>query len=79
MIVKSVKKTGRVIISHEAPLTSGFGAELSARIQEMCFLNLEAPIQRVCGYDTPFPHIQERFYYPDMLKVFESIKYITKY
>jgi 2-oxoisovalerate dehydrogenase E1 component beta subunit len=74
MVRNSVKKTGRVIVSHEAPLTSGFGAEISAKITEDCFLYLEAPIKRVCGYDTPFPHVGEAFYYPDRFKVFEAIK-----
>ncbi|KAM9991553.1 hypothetical protein ACTFIZ_004953 [Dictyostelium cf. discoideum] len=73
-VVESVKKTGRVVISHEAPKTGGWAAEISATIQERCFLHLEAPIQRVCGYDTPFPLIFEKFYVPDHLKNFESIK-----
>lgn len=74
MVRNSVKKTGRVIVSHEAPLTCGFGAEISAKIVEDCFLHLEAPIKRVCGYDTPFPHVTELFYYPDRFKVFDAIK-----
>lgn len=73
-VEQSVKKTGRAIIVHEAPLTSGFGAELSARIQETCFLHLEAPVQRVTGWDTPFPYIHEPFYLPDKWRVFDSIK-----
>lgn len=59
-VSNSVKKTGRALIAHEAPKTSGFGAEISSQIQERCFLHLEAPVKRVCGYDTPFPHIYER-------------------
>lgn len=54
-LIASVNKTGRCIITHEAPVTAGMGAEISAKLQENCFLRLEAPIQRVCGYDTPFP------------------------
>ncbi|RLN60238.1 hypothetical protein BBJ28_00001386, partial [Nothophytophthora sp. Chile5] len=54
-IEHSVRKTGRLVISHEAPKSGGFAAEISSSIQERCFLSLEAPIQRVCGYDTPFP------------------------
>jgi len=73
-VEKSVKKTGRLLISHEAPKTSGFGAEIAAAIQEKCLLYLEAPIARVCGYDTPFPLIFEKFYVPDELKNFEAIK-----
>jgi len=75
----SVKKTGRVLIAHEAPKTCGLGAELSAFIQDSCFVHLEAPITRVCGYDTPFPHIHEKFYYPDQYKVFEAIKSVLEF
>ena len=59
IIIKSVRKTGRCVIVHEAPKTSGFGSELSASIQELCFDNLESPIQRVAGWDTPFPPTTE--------------------
>jgi 2-oxoisovalerate dehydrogenase E1 component beta subunit len=75
----SVKRTGRLIVAHEAPVTAGFAAEVSAKIQERCFLHLEAPIQRVCGYDTPFPMIFEKYYMPDELKVFEAIKTTTRF
>lgn len=54
-VEKSVRKTGKLIVSHEAPKTCGLGAEIAACIQERCFFSLEAPIMRVCGYDTPFP------------------------
>src|ERR1700730_3944953 len=57
-IEASVRKTGRCVIVHEATLTSGFGAELSALVQETCFHHLEAPIRRVAGWDTPYPHTQ---------------------
>lgn len=73
-VVKSVMKTGRMIVSHEAPRTSGFGAEIVSTVQEQCFLSLESPVQRVCGYDVPFPLIFEKYYVPDYLKVFEAIK-----
>jgi len=73
-VEKSVKKTGRLVISHEAPRTSGFGAEIAADVQERCFLYLKAPLQRVCGYDTPFPLVFEKYYVPDSLKVYEAIK-----
>ncbi|XP_051574228.1 2-oxoisovalerate dehydrogenase subunit beta, mitochondrial-like [Myxocyprinus asiaticus] len=73
-VCKSVVKTGRLLISHEAPVTGGFAAEISSTVQEECFLNLEAPINRVCGYDTPFPHIFEPFYIPDKWKCFEAVK-----
>jgi 2-oxoisovalerate dehydrogenase E1 component beta subunit len=68
-IVASVRKTGRCIVLHEATLTSGFGAELSALVQESCFYNLEAPILRVAGWDTPYPHAQEWAYYPGPTRV----------
>lgn len=63
-IVRSVTKTGRCLIVHEATRTSGFGAELSALIQERCFYHLEAPVVRVTGWDTPYPHAQEWDYFP---------------
>lgn len=78
-VCESVRKTGRCIITHEAPVTSGLGAEISARIQEECFLNLEAPIQRVCGYDTHFPLIFEKFLIPDWRKLLEETKKIVRY
>lgn len=68
-IAESVKKTGRVVIAHEAPVTSGFGAEIAARIVETCFWSLEAPIKRCCGLDTPFPNSWEEEYLPDANRV----------
>ena len=59
-VFASVNKTGRCIVSHEAPITGGFGAEVAAAVQEECFLRLEAPVDRVCGYDTPFPLAHEK-------------------
>lgn len=75
----SVKKTGRLIVSHEAPSTNGFGAEISSKIQERCFLHLEAPIQRVCGFDTHFPYAWEEFYLPSPARVLAAIKTSVKY
>ncbi len=63
-IVESVKKTGRVVVVHEAPKTCGFGAELVALINEKAFLHLEAPPMRVTGFDTPFPYTLEMEYLP---------------
>jgi len=68
-IQASVQKTGRCVIVHEATLTSGFGAELSALVQETCFYHLEAPIMRVAGWDTPYPHAQEWDYFPGPARV----------
>ncbi|MBZ9920341.1 MULTISPECIES: alpha-ketoacid dehydrogenase subunit beta [unclassified Mesorhizobium] len=68
-IVASVKKTGRCVVVHEATLTSGFGAELVALVQENCFYHLEAPVARVAGWDTPYPHAQEWDYFPGPARV----------
>jgi 2-oxoisovalerate dehydrogenase E1 component beta subunit len=68
-VLESVKKTGRVVIVHEAPKTCGFGAELSAIIAEKAILYLEAPILRVAGFDTPFPYTLEHVYLPDAERV----------
>ena len=73
-VTKSVNKTGKLVVSHEAPVSSGFGAEVVATIQAECFYSLESPIRRVCGYDTPFPLIFEKHYIPDKLKNYEAIK-----
>jgi 2-oxoisovalerate dehydrogenase E1 component beta subunit len=63
-ILASVKKTGRVVVVHEAPRTCGFGAELVTLVTERAFLHLEAPPARVCGFDTPFPYTLEMEYLP---------------
>jgi 2-oxoisovalerate dehydrogenase E1 component beta subunit len=78
-VIASVAKTGRAIVSHEAPVTGGFGAEVAATIQDKAFLHLEAPVGRVAGYDTPFPLAFEKFYMPDALKVLEAIKAAVAY
>ncbi len=73
-IVKSVEKTGRCVIVHEATRTSGYGAELSALVQENCFYHLEAPIERVAGWDTPYPHAFEWDYFPGPKRVAEAMR-----
>jgi len=78
-LCESVCKTGRLLVSHEAPVTSGFGAEISAKVMEECFLHLEAPVKRVCGYDTPFPLVHEKFYVPTVLRIVEGIKELVNY
>lgn len=78
-VVESVKKTGRCLVSHEAPITAGFGAEVAATVQERAFLHLEAPIARVAGADTPFPLAFEKFYLPDATKNYEAIKKLVNY
>lgn len=78
-ILKSVIKTGRLVITHEAPQTMGYAAEIATAVQEEVFLNLEAPIQRVCGYDTPFAHVFEPFYMPDKWRLFEAVKKVVNF
>ena len=73
-VVASVKKTGRCVIVHEATGTGGFGAELAALVQQHCFYHLEAPIERVTGWDTPYPHAQEWAYFPGPERVGAALK-----
>ena len=78
-VTQSVLKTGRLVVSQEAPLTSGFASEIAATIQTECFLHLESPIERVCGLDTPYPLALEKEYMADHLKVYEAIKRSVNY
>src|SRR6266545_647519 len=78
-IVRSVAKTGRAVIVHEAPRTCGFGAELVALVQERCFLNLEAPIARVTGFDTPFPYTLEMEYLPRAPRILKAIREVVSF
>jgi|TARA_B110000014_G_scaffold32450_1_gene20417 2-oxoisovalerate dehydrogenase E1 component beta subunit len=78
-IIKSVKKTGRVVIAHEAPKTLGMSAEIAALIAENCLEYLEAPIQRATGLDTPFPYSLEKEYLPDAKFVSKKIKQTVEY
>jgi 2-oxoisovalerate dehydrogenase E1 component beta subunit len=73
-ITASVAKTGRCVIVHEATRTSGYGAELSALVQENCFYHLEAPIVRVAGWDTPYPHAFEWQYFPGPQRIIEAMR-----
>jgi pyruvate dehydrogenase E1 component beta subunit len=75
----SAKKTGRVVIVHEAPRTCGFGAELAALIQERCFLHLEAPITRVTGFDTPFPYTLENEYLPRAPRILQAVRKVARF
>ena len=76
----SVKKTGRCVVVHEAPLTCGFGSEISARIMEHCFLHLEAPVQRVAGFDTTMPYYKlELEYMPDAVRIGRAIDDVMAY
>mmetsp|Transcript_685 Transcript_685/g.1806 ORF Transcript_685/g.1806 Transcript_685/m.1806 type:complete len:420 (+) Transcript_685:52-1311(+) len=73
-IANSVSKTGRLLVSHEAPMTGGVGAEIVSTISKECFLNLESPPTRVCGADTPFPLVWEPFYLPRQYRIVQEIK-----
>lgn len=75
---KSVEKTGRCLIAHEASRFCGYGAELVATIQEECFWNLQAPIERVTGWDTPYPHAFEWEYFPGQARVIAGINKVME-
>jgi len=77
-VEKSVRKTGKCMIVHEATRTGGFGAELSALVQERCFYHLEAPIERVTGFDTPYPHSLEWAYFPGPVRIGEAVDRLMK-
>lgn len=77
-IEESVKKTGRCLVVHEATRTSGFGAELAALVQERCFYHLEAAVERVTGFDTPYPHSLEWAYFPGPVRISSAIEKIMK-
>jgi len=77
-IEASVRKTGRCLIVHEATRTGGFGAELAALVQERCFGSLEAPILRVTGFDTPYPHALEWAYFPGPVRIREALRQIMR-
>jgi 2-oxoisovalerate dehydrogenase E1 component beta subunit len=73
-IVASVRKTGRCVIVHEASRFAGFGGELSSLLQERCFYHLQAPIERVAGWDTPYPHAFEWDYFPGPARVVAAMR-----
>jgi 2-oxoisovalerate dehydrogenase E1 component subunit beta len=73
-VFESVKRTGRMVVVHEAPGNVGLGAELAARVTEECFYSLEAPVLRVTGYDTPYPASRlEEEYLPDLDRVLDAV------
>jgi pyruvate/2-oxoglutarate/acetoin dehydrogenase E1 component len=79
-IEASVKKTGRCVVVHEAPLTAGMGAEIAAQVMERCFLHLEAPVQRVTGFDTIMPYYKlELEYMPDATRISQAIEDAAAY
>lgn len=73
-VANSVRKTGRCAVIHEATRTSGYGAELVAEVQESCFWHLRAPIERVTGWDTPYPHAFEWQYFPSQKRIIDALK-----
>jgi len=77
-VTASVCRTGRCVIVHEATRTSGFGAELSALVQEHCFYSLEAPIERVTGWDIPYPHAFEWDYFPGPVRVAQALRRVME-
>jgi len=73
-VVDSVRKTGRCVVVHEAPVTAGLGAEIAARVTQECFYHLEAPVQRVGGFSTPYPPSRiEEHYLPDLDRVLDAV------
>jgi len=79
-VIESVRKTGRCVVVHEAPKTCGMGAEVAARIMEHCFLHLEAPVQRVTGFDTIMPYYKlELEYLPNAERIGRSIEETLAY
>lgn len=77
-VTESVRKTGRCLVLHEATRTSGFGAELVSQVQERCFYSLEAPVERVAGWDTPYPHAQEWSYFPGPARVGKALRIVME-
>lgn len=79
-IISSVKRTGRAVIVHEAPRSGGWGAEIAARIQEHCLLNLKAPVQRVTGFDVPFPYFKLEFdYLPSVERITRAVNDVMRF
>jgi pyruvate dehydrogenase E1 component beta subunit len=79
-LVESVARTGRAVVVHEAPLTCGFGAEVSARLVESAFGDLRAPVQRVTGWDVPYPAATaEHHYIPSVDRVLLAVQRVLDY
>ncbi len=73
-VFDSVRRTGRLVVVHEAPSNIGVGAEIAARVTEQCFYSLEAPVLRVTGFDTPYPASRvEEEYLPDLDRVLDAV------
>jgi 2-oxoisovalerate dehydrogenase E1 component beta subunit len=78
-VLASVRKTGRLVVVCEAPLTGSFASEVSATVAEKAIEYLEAPIKRVTGYDTPFPYTLENLYMPNANKVLHAIEQVVNF
>jgi pyruvate dehydrogenase E1 component beta subunit len=73
-VEESVRRTGRLVVAHEAPVSFGPGAELAARISESCFYHLEAPVKRVGGFDIPYPPAKlEEFHLPGVDRILDAV------
>jgi len=73
-VYESVRKTGRLVVVHEAPSNVGVGAEIAARVTEQCFYSLEAPVLRVCGFNVPYPAARvEEDFLPDLDRVLDAV------
>ncbi len=79
-VLDSVQKTGRAVVVHEAPVFSGFGAEVAARVTEHAFFHLDAPVLRVGGFDVPYPAARlEEFYLPDVDRILSAVEHVLSY
>ncbi|MAF66553.1 MAG: alpha-ketoacid dehydrogenase subunit beta [Planctomycetes bacterium] len=78
-VLEAARRTGRVVVVHEAPRFCGYGAEISALIAENVIEYMEAPIKRVTGFDTPFPNTLEHHYLPDERRVLDAIEQVHSY
>jgi pyruvate dehydrogenase E1 component beta subunit len=79
-VIASVEKTGRAVVVHEAARTCGLGAELAAQINERALLSLEAPVQRVTGFDTIFPLPQlEQYYLPTVGAILDAVNSVLTF
>ncbi|MBA3580992.1 MAG: alpha-ketoacid dehydrogenase subunit beta [Gammaproteobacteria bacterium] len=78
-VLEAARKTGRVVVLHEAPRFCGYGGEISALIAEHAIEYMEAPVKRVTGFDTPFPNTLEHHYIPNEHRVLDAIEYVYHY
>ena len=79
-LARSVERTGRLVVVHEAPGNLGIGAEIAARVTQDCFYSLEAPVLRVTGYDVPYPPSRlEESFLPDLDRVLDAVDRVLAY